>query len=514
MNIKVNPLDIPEIILLIGGFLSRKDLLNCIRVSKTFHGALIGFIWRKIIISYRGHPTGEALQNNKKYIEEIFFQDCIPEEYTTLHGCDRLQFIANDTYSCSPQQVKFSGLLRAHNSTITGVRLTSIQSSPELFKLLLECSNLKHLKLSKISINDEVDLFFQVCKRLRRLDLDNTSIHQLPIGFLDSETSEYILSNIRTLSIDHVNIVNPPHPYASPYCLGILTRRCPGLCTLKFYESSESKLSKQPRYDHFYKAAFFQHSWTLGSLSDLSIPQTSLKDEEMATLLGRMTTLRRLYAPLCEFGQLSLQELLADRQEILDNGHVVQKTRLRRLCETIEELKFNYRNPIMDGVIQTILSNCPRLEQLAGAKITVTEIVNGAEWVSTRLTDLAIYLEADINQESTEGMEKQRIVFRRLGKLTQLRHLKLTTWSPKDTRKRTLNLRLGAGLDELASLKVLRTLTLSGDLYQRMHLEDATWIVNNWPSIKYLNGGGEEAQMRKNHGIYNLFRSHNIVICQ
>ncbi|KAF9904347.1 hypothetical protein BX616_001335 [Lobosporangium transversale] len=44
----------------------------------------------------------------------------------------------------------------------------------------------------------------------------------------------------------------------------------------------------------------------------------------------------------------------------------------------------------------------------------LTEIVNGAEWVSTGLTRLDINLLADVDQETAEGMAKARIAFKQL----------------------------------------------------------------------------------------------------
>ncbi|ORZ28859.1 hypothetical protein BCR41DRAFT_391280 [Lobosporangium transversale] len=187
------------------------------------------------------------------------------------------------------------------------------------------------------------------------------------------------------------------------------------------------------------------------TLASYELWKALLGYEDMAALLRQMTELRRLYTPVCDFSQLSLQELLADKQEVADNGHMIRKTRLRRLCETIKVLEFSTFGSV-DGIVQAILSNCPKLERLTGPTITVTEIVNGAEWASTRLTDLNVYFKADVDQETVEGMAKM------------------------------LDLKLRADFDELTNLKSLCMLWFSDDEYQQTGLEDATWTVNNWPS--------------------------------
>ncbi|ORY89514.1 hypothetical protein BCR41DRAFT_402714 [Lobosporangium transversale] len=142
--------------------------------------------------------------------------------------------------------------------------------------------------------------------------------------------------------------------------------------------------------------------------------------------------------------------------------------------------------------------------RLEGSKTTVSEIVNGAEWVCSGLTHLSITLEADIDQETEEGMAKARIAFKQLGKLTRLEHLDLT-----QLYSRTLDIRLRAGLDELANLKRLDTLRVT-DYQQRMQLEDATWMVNNWPRFRGVHGvlNGEEDAAAL---LEEFFESHNII---
>ncbi|KAF9917192.1 hypothetical protein BX616_001672 [Lobosporangium transversale] len=329
-------------------------------------------------------------------------------------------------------------------------------------------------------------------------------------GFLNDDANKYAFTNISTLKLHKLklNITNPPHSHTVSYCLGVLTRRCPELQSLKYYGCDEDDDgvddiggNKLPLYDRFYRTAFLQQPWVFKRLSSLFFPATYIKDEDMAAILRQMTMLKQLTISellfifsdpaddLDDFGQLSIRELLADKQMTLKNGHMVQETRFRRLCETIEEITFDVYGFKADGIMQTILSNCPCLKRLTGPRITVTEIVNGAEWVSTELTDLNIYLKADVDQETPEGMEKQRIVFRQLGKLTRLRSLDLVAQRCNtDGRTQTLDLTLRASLDEQANLKNLEKLAFKSDASQRMQLEDATWIVNNWPKLKELQG--------------------------
>ncbi|ORY99766.1 hypothetical protein BCR41DRAFT_426342 [Lobosporangium transversale] len=352
---------------------------------------------------------------------------------------------------CFPHELSQPfNIVMSHSSTITKLSFSS-STLREIWEAILECIHLEDLTLSWVDIcDDEVDPFFQVCKKVKHLRMTMVEIDRPPSGFLDDDTDTFILPNVTTLALRDIEISCPPIPYTSPYCIGIWIRRCPKLCSLEF---------------------------------NLRLSTITIKDEEMAALLRQMTDLRRLDAPYCKFGPLCIRELLSYEQEIWINGNRVQKRRLQRLCDTVEALDFNGQSQGTDGVVQAILSNCPRLKYLCGAKITVTEIINGAEWVSTDLTTLVIQLEADVDQETPEGMEKQRFVFRQLGKLIRLRFLSLSNESA-----RTLDMRLRAGLDELANLKNLELFGFEFDHCQNMQIEDATWIVNNWPGIKDLVG--------------------------
>ncbi|ORZ04690.1 hypothetical protein BCR41DRAFT_362516 [Lobosporangium transversale] len=485
-NPDLHPLDIPEIISLVGEHLDEKSLFCCIRVSKTFHDTLVKAIWKKTKInSPSRYPTAEALQTYKEYIEELGFYYNFPEEFGSLQGCKNLKHI--EYYGGSPPlnptaRSDLSNLIKAHSSTITKLTFYC-PTLREIWKALLGCTRLETLMIQEIVIlKDEVDLFFQACKKVRILTISRVNISRLPSDFLNDATDTFTFPNLSTLHLHKVKIVNPPHPHTSPYCLAMLTRRCPGLYTLSFNGHGDDDRTSP---NVFYKTALLHRPYALKNLSDLHFSKMDLKDEDMAALLRLMTELRQLVAPHCEFGPLSIRELLANEQEMLDDGQIVRKAREQRLCDAVEVLEINTESHISGGAVQAVLSNCPRLKKLVGSKIRVTEIVDGAEWVSTELTILSIRLEADVDQETAEGMQKQRIAFKQLGKLTRLNYLDLTEQTSLSQKIRTLDLRLRAGLDELVNLKRLRSLSFQGDNHQQMQSEDALWVINNWPDVEF-----------------------------
>ncbi|ORZ28868.1 hypothetical protein BCR41DRAFT_344209 [Lobosporangium transversale] len=200
-----------------------------------------------------------------------------------------------------------------------------------------------------------------------------------------------------------------------------------------------------------------------------------------------MSRVRTLEVSHSYFGPLALQELLVDRNRGRQPGDCKDGDRMTgtdRLCNTIEVLGAAPFYDETDGIAQAILSNCPRLRSLQASKITVTEIVHGAQWVCSRIENLRLYFNMDLDPESEEGMMNQRLVFKRLGELTGLQELALAD----HYSTRTLDLRLRAGLNELANLKSLTTLSFSYDICQAIGPEEARWIVKNWTRIKHLDG--------------------------
>ncbi|ORZ04718.1 hypothetical protein BCR41DRAFT_362557 [Lobosporangium transversale] len=490
-SLNLNPLCIPEIVLLIGSYLEWTDLSRCIRVSRIFHDTLVKTIWKKITVSGRSsYPTSEALRRYKEYIECLEFHHIFPKEYMTLHGCGRLRQITcnMDSSVDSSTRNDLSNLIKVHSSTITEFR-SECSSLREIWEALLKCTHLENLAIHGTDIlEDEVDLFFQVCKNIGALDMSEVLIAQLPSDFLDNRSGKFIFPNISAVRFFDTQIVDSPHPHTSSVCLGMLTRRCPRLRSLDHYNSNIKAQPRKRMNIDFYRTVFLHHPYTLTNLSDLHLTGMEIKDKDMAALLRQMTELRWLEAPDCDFGPLSIRELLSNEQEVSDNGRILWKRRDQRLCDTVEGLEFNIYSTKADGVVQAILSNCPRLKELTGPKITVAEIVDGAEWVCTYLSILNIQLEAAVDRETSEGMRKQRVVFKQLGRLTRLKHLHLTGGILEVKGFRTLDLKLGAGLDELVTLKDLHSLSFEGDEHQEIQAEDAAWMVNNWSRLELVSG--------------------------
>ncbi|KAF9913846.1 hypothetical protein BX616_009462 [Lobosporangium transversale] len=493
---KLHPFDIPEVLDKIVFHLKRRDILSCIYVSKPFHRAFIKFLWRSISVTpwTDWHSLGsQELDKYKHYIESIFFVGCFPENILSLRGCGRLRSLAaksGDTQHFEDIQSSFSNLMIANSSTLRECKIEAYASTLRLCssKAALQCFYLKELELDGFVVQtQEIDLFFQMCSQLKVLKLTNVDL-QWPFGGLmgafGSNTevagsqpgvalsiSAPTIRNVQKLTLFQIKVLGCS-PRSEAHDLAVLVRSCPELRSLKLMDD----LGQDEALD--FCRTLTQDPWPLPCLESLDISDVPLEDEDLATLLAKMNQLQQLYAWESEFGPLCLSELLKSRSS-LDGGG--------RLCDTVEMLTVISLNSEY-GIVQTIMSSCKHLITLRSGEITVTEIVEGKEWVCSKLKKLDVDLIFDgADGESEERKAKQQKVFGHLGKLTKLQNLQLTGVTASIAGTRTLDLRLESGLDKLVGLKQLRCLVFCRESHW-MGLEEAIWMVENWPCLMRVIG--------------------------
>ncbi|KAF9913700.1 hypothetical protein BX616_009716 [Lobosporangium transversale] len=517
-----HPLDIPEIIGNVSSFLNQRDLVTCLRVSSTFYRVLIERVWKIVRLNHRQTriiPVGKVLQDHKKYIKELYFEGYHPDEYMSLRGCSRLQFIRaillNNPYPSV--LAKFNRLIEAHSSTIRGIQCSLSYYGPndpsglEFWRTLLKCPHICMLNISNMVVKDDkVDLFFLICPKLRSLTMSDIDILQFP-HYTVNENSGFVLPYIQYLYIADIDYVRHN---STAHCWGMLVRKCPNLRSLTISTKNQNIDGEEEDTNSIIsRTAFFQYPWMFPHLEILYL-ECSLSDEEVAAILRQMAQVIALMLPHSCFGWLSLQELLVDRGgRVNGSANRGGVTQAGRLCDTIRELIASkecvQESSKANGIAQTILSNCPRLRTLHAFRITAMEIANGTKWVCSEITTLGLELVVDIDQRSEEeALTKQRAVFERLGKLTKLRSLSLTA-PATDGPNKTLGLTLKAGLDELAGLKNLKILCFSHECYQAMGPEEAIWIVEHWPSIEQLVGDLDE-NPRTADSVADIFELHGV----
>ncbi|KAG0342630.1 hypothetical protein BG004_005640 [Podila humilis] len=163
---------------------------------------------------------------------------------------------------------------------------------------------------------------------------------------------------------------------------------------------------------------------------------------------------------------------------------------------------------------QQILESCPNLRVLKGTHIQIVDIYQGKPWACLRLKELSLYFGTTVHRH-LDMIIPDRIVFEQLRRLTRLRTLTLSRGtaaarqeaalahrmtsrptgrqsSSTNTRllfrSRTLQWRLGNGLELLEGLKDLTTICFPGHLGAGIRDSDLEWMLKHWPSLQGIRG--------------------------
>ncbi|KAF9435143.1 hypothetical protein BGZ76_006833 [Entomortierella beljakovae] len=177
-----------------------------------------------------------------------------------------------------------------------------------------------------------------------------------------------------------------------------------------------------------------------------------------------------------------------------------------------------YEKSINDysSILLIVLQNCTQLKRLESAGLHPFSIRCTPEnmkipWACTKLEELNIFMDCSqyddlekdylgIDKVTPAFIESQKLLFQRLGELTDLRTLAICRGGGDIP---TVDFSLATGLDQLSSLNKLEDfdvrviegyniLSADDDIFYRicenMTEEDANWIVNHWPALKKIQG--------------------------
>ncbi|KAF8954183.1 hypothetical protein BGZ46_002995 [Entomortierella lignicola] len=549
---------IPEIIELIVNHLSHKDRVACLRVCKIFYTILIPNIWRDITVrpssleeSGRNlNPIKSSLEKYKHYVTELHLENTSPLQYLALKGCYHLQTLTIKSSRAYPgtqdwQDFKdqilpeLSVFIMAHASTLVHVgidlpRNSIITPRKDFWDALAQCSKLDVLNLHGICIpNTFVSMLLQVLERgPQSLKFDSMEIPEWQVAisnFQDpsnlkgsnSPKSDFVIQGLHTLSIIESYSATP---LSDPFhhSQAMLVRDCVNLKSLEWKGcdiDNDSWLCESSQIDdnasHFFKTITMD-PWPLSQLESLSLPWVRVTDKELSKLLCQMNQLKELRVQGSLFGPLSLEAMLSEREVSSAGGGSGAKPKQRRLCDSVETLVLNKCRNVTSTMIQTLLSNCHNLKAFKADKITSRDIVFGEDWVCHGLEELVVHIASPNSCSTTTGsfsfVDMERIVFSRLSKLVKLKRLILTADAKFAIEsKRTVSLRLDAGLGLLTDLKELRDLGFHMDLNQNIGLEEAQWMVESWPKLSSLRGQlNQDPETR--HQLRSIFGQKRIVL--
>ncbi|KAI1313031.1 hypothetical protein EDD11_002735 [Mortierella claussenii] len=476
-----SPLEQPDLLRSISASLCHQDLVRCLYVNNTFYKVFKPLVWRRIALiggsPYLGvlhSPSGLTLEHNKHLIKDILvYQGYVPPEYLALQGLKDLQSISINVTTASPDDAasmdKFltqtlpwlTRLIAQSSSTLEkiDIKYTSgayAEPPRDLWQPLLACSRLKMVTLHHLSISDaSFSDLLQACAEVQELHLASMSLPRMPTCL--------VAPLVAVHSIDS-NV------------------------------SSDSIISP------------------LDSLRKLTL-------EDLAAVLRQIYRLVELKVTEEGMGPLSVEVLMTDRG-VDDVGTTTTTTatsntrdnrgRQRRLCDSLEMLEIHRCSNMTSRLVQTILTHCPQLRRISAYRIMLTDVAEeDQEWVCTEMTDFIVGIEVNVDTQTEPGKSMQRRAFEQLSRMPKLTGINLVGWGPPSALFKSLDLRLDAGMDQLAGLCGLRQIHFVGHTVQNMRVEDAQWIVDHLPKLDTLQGlVNQDKAVRQQ--IHEIFKSHSI----
>ncbi|KAI8345534.1 hypothetical protein B0O80DRAFT_472940 [Mortierella sp. GBAus27b] len=442
-----NPLELPEIRNVVGHYLARRDLVQCLRVSKSWHYSFLPFVWSAITVKDKyAYPSVKNLTHHHQFVKDLAYHtDRWPEYSSTVcHNLTSLHIECDQ--NASPIIVAQYDRLR-YLSVRSKQSQSRFQHQP-VWKPVSHLQNLSSLRLYDMDIEGrDTVAFWDLCTRLKSLSM--TNIH---VSGLAAES--VIFNRLQSLSL----------ALRSPIkieCQLDWMAQCPNLVSL-CWRPLEDQLSDA--LDAL-SVRIMENTWP--NLSKLQFKRVYPSDEQLSQIISGIKKVKSLTDVGSGFGLLSLVALRPHYQGLrkLDIGTV----------------------PSMSGtgaIVPKLLASCVNLEDLSVGKVMSQDILQGRRWVCDKsLRALSVCI---IISPAQDIASHQQHVLERMSHLKNLERLKL--FAPGlIPDPMILDLRLGKGLELLGTLKKLRTLILH-NYRQHMKSADVEWMIANWKNLADVEG--------------------------
>ncbi|KAF9907963.1 hypothetical protein BX616_000276 [Lobosporangium transversale] len=447
-----NPLNLPEIISLIGNHLDRNSLTNALRVNKTWNVVLQHRFWYFVQLPsgwamerLRTQPLSRTyLQNNCHFIRILLCPDDTLIDALLPNCCYlyelELSLISLKSTALVLQNAQslrsLSRRPNVHQPETSAYRLNKLTAA------MATLNQLRELRLGLFEVNlNEVEYFTTICQRLHLLHL-SASIWDLPSSnpVVFSGIQELIFIKNKMLPLEEIEFVS----------------RCPNLQRFHWQPTSSLSEDQQPHLQELFDPR-------LEYLHTLILFLAALVDLDIEALIKSLPALVSLDARNSNFADQSVQAIIQFRSGI-------------------RELDIRGCRRINSTMVQLLLSNCKDLETFEGDVFDIQDIVEGQPWVCTRIKKLSISI---MNTGPVEArIQDHERMYSQLASLTDLSVLELgnVEYVPATTYD-WMDLSLSHGLRRLETLQKLKKFTI-GRVYGNVIGEaEREWFREHWPNF-------------------------------
>ncbi|KAG0356044.1 hypothetical protein BC939DRAFT_467812 [Gamsiella multidivaricata] len=487
-----NPLELPEILSLIGEYLRLKDALSCIRVCKSWKAAFLPSLWRRFTFAYGASPSQTLLEQNAHHIRSLIIENPEPTYLATLFSlCRQLEDISlpndlsDDIYFESEEDDQdgteeeeeeewsydwscymwscFSDMVR-ENPRLRKIVIQrdpdfdhSLHFRPRFVKALVSCSSLKVLQTADCAIDfRDSERYIQAISRgVEHL----SSIHDGFVGFK-------LPANLTFPKIRHFDLRGTEMSVRTQLSW---ISKCPNLVSL-FWEC----MYIIP-VGEFCQAV--KTKWPHLTALHLMSPNSR---EDMTLILMALPRVEKLSMARTDFDAL------------------------KRHLPTLREIDLQHSRHITSHMVQQILTSCPQLESIVALNLDYQDIVRKS-WKCVNLRRFDIGITIDKHRVKTHKLLKMNIqVYGRLAQFKKLEYLSICGcrgWEDDSSMlERRLKVSLRAGLGHLTTLKNLKFFSCKNAMNVTISKRDgekvAQWMMKHWKNLETLEGSLEWRHQR------------------
>ncbi|KAF9912269.1 hypothetical protein EC991_000160 [Linnemannia zychae] len=442
MPAHVQALDLPEIMDIVGHYLTKGSLLACIQVSRSWHDYFVPILWRSFVFSAyssQPKPPTEALFKYSHFIRQLEFSGLIPPWYMSI-GCRNLDFlkVVGERYIPEDAEIDPLTALIQDNPGLQRLILFDVGPCPDeaFWDAVAQLTELRSLIVNRTEIPPEsTHAFFKAISAYTpTLRLDR--VYFRPISAEneggdeeeeeegqdqaeeDDVTTEVIATQTEGQSANgHENTVinssNDTEEAQNPAVLGTfayVTEVPPEVTFSRLrhlymfdltgtgYDKQAWILENAPRlerlswrggHDFEFPAASITsalESDKLSRLESLELRGSHLSDDQIAQILSRMNRLVKLVAPRTDLGPAAMKQLFQH-------------------FETVRELDISGCENVRSWMIQMFLCKFLSLEVFVADMLSLQDITTDP-WVCTRLRKLSLDFELGYVDKEEEGMQE------------------------------------------------------------------------------------------------------------
>ncbi|KAG0203515.1 hypothetical protein BGX28_004235 [Mortierella sp. GBA30] len=519
---------LPEILTSIAHYLDRKDFLNAILVSRSWHSNLLPLLWHTLVLPQRwrvimtdnnalaGFPDSALVEKYGHLVRDLVCANLLYAGYL-IPACSQLTQleILDFTENTIP-------LISLNANTLTSVKVkreyhpakTEESTWTQKFvQALSECQYLERLRLGDISIDDYEDLNCPrsgaVIDRRRRIST-KPRVSKTTTGAEDdanrTKAIELFYETVHQLSYLTIviNVIGTPPPRPADVFYRLrrlrliscamsyrdqlqLVRQCQYLTHLQLHLTRTSEHLDLEELESFELEAHCPR------IMHLDLCGSKIKDQEIAALLSHLPNLTELNMEGTMFAERCLDYVTGPESRLRNQLRILDVTEARS---------------VQSHWIQKLLCSCSGLKRFRATAIKANDMVmatlddsignimvndshlraTASSWVCLHLQELRLSVVGIPIEDSSLRTQLQLAVYDQLSKLTDLQVLSLgghifSTW----LRIGTLELSLPSGLGRLSSLKELRVFNFSYMAHD-LGMEEVEFMMSHWIKLREVIG--------------------------